>query len=112
MRELSEINKDINATQAEKNRVDEHLHQLYIERGQRLQYDFEQRHGLKRGDLVDLGRFGKVFYDYVKPFGTFPWAYGRKVKKDGTPSKTLVSFDFSVYDNCKIIGHAELEDLR
>ena len=34
------------------------------------------------------------------------------VKKDGTPSKTLVSFDFSVYDNCKIIGHAELEDLR
>lgn len=111
MRTIEEINKDIDAINSKKQELDEQLHQLRIERGEYWKRFYEQKYGMKRGDLIDLGREGKVYYDYVKPFGSFHWVYCRKVKKDGTPSRTQTSFLPSSFDGCKIIGHAELPDL-
>lgn len=56
MRELKEIIADIDKMNGEKRVIDDKLHELYIERGKRVQYDFEQKHGLKRGDLTDEER--------------------------------------------------------
>lgn len=56
MRELKEIIADIDKMNGEKRVIDDKLHELYIERGKRVQYDFEQKHGLKRGDLVEQAR--------------------------------------------------------
>jgi hypothetical protein len=110
MRELKEITADIDKVNGEKRVLDDKLHALYIERGQRVQYDFEQKHGLKRGDLVELRNGKQFYYDYVKPYGgmMFPWVYVRKPKKDGSPSRNVTSFLTDSFTDCKVIGHQEL----
>ena len=108
MRTMEEIVADIDKMNGEKRIIDDKLHELYIERGKRVQYDFEQKHGLKRGDLVEFRNGTKWFYDYVKPYGIFPWVYVRKPKKDGTPSRNVESKMTDSFLGCKVIGHSEL----
>jgi len=109
MRELKDIIADIDKMNGEKRIIDDKLHELYIERGKRVQYDFEQKHGLKRGDLVELRNGKRLYYDLVKPYGgTLPWVYCRKPKKDGSPSRNTTSTLPDSFTDCKIVGHQEL----
>ena len=108
MRTLEEINADIGKISGEKAKLDEQLHQLYIERGKRQQFDFEQKHGIKKGDLVQFRNGTKWYYDYLKPYGMFPWVYVRKPKKDGTPARNVESKMVESFIGCKVIGHSEL----
>lgn len=109
MRELKDINADIDKMNGEKRVIDDKLHELYIERGKRVQYDFEQKHGLKRGDLVELKNGKRLYYDFVRPFGgTLPWVYCRKPKKDGLPCFNTTSLTSESFIDCKIVGHQEL----
>jgi hypothetical protein len=109
MRELKDIIADIDKMNGEKRVIDEKLHELYIERGKRVQYDFEQKHGLKRGDLVELRNGTRLYYDFVKPYGgMFLWVYCRKPKKDGSPSRNTTSTLTDSFTDCKIVGHQEL----
>jgi len=109
MRELKDINADIDKMNGEKRVIDDKLRELHIEREKRVQYDFEQKHGLKRGDLVQL-RDGKcLYYDFVELYGSsLPWAYCRKPKKDGSPSRNKTSLGESYFIDCIVIGHQEL----
>ena len=109
MRELKDIIADIDKMYGEMRVIDDKMHELSIEHGKRVQYDFEQKHGLKRGDLVELTNGRRLYYDFVEPYGVIqPWVYCRKPKMDGSPSrnKTLTMSDSFI--DCKIVGHQEL----
>ena len=109
MRELKDIIADIEKMYGEMRVIDDKFHELYIEYGKRVQYDFEQKHGLKRGDLVELMNGRRLYYDFVKPCGvTQPWVYYRKPKKDGSPSRNTTLTVPDSFIDCKIVGHQEL----
>lgn len=109
MRELKDIIADIEKMYDEKRVIDDKMHELSIEHGKRVQYDFEQKHGLKRGDLVELSNGRRLYYDFVKPCGvTMPWVYYRKPKKDGSPSRNTSLTVPDSFTDCKIVGHQEL----
>ena len=109
MRELKDIIADIDKMYDEKRVIDDKMHELSIEHGKRVQYDFEQKHGLKHGDLVELRNGRRLYYDFVKPCGvTIPWVYYRKPKKDGSPSRNTSLTVPDSFTDCKIVGHQEL----
>ena len=108
MREIKEINAEIVKIYGEKQKLDEQLHQLYIERGKRQQFDFEQKHGIKKGDLIEFRNGSKWYYDHLKPYGAFPLVIVRKPKKDGTPARNVESKMPESFSGCKVIGYSEL----
>ena len=109
MRELKDIIADIDKVNGEKRIINDKLHELYIEREKRIQYDFEQKHGLKRGDLIELRNGKRLYYDFVRSYGEmFLWVHCRKPKKDGSPSRNTTLTLQDSFTGCKTVGHQEL----
>ena len=109
MRTLEDINADIYKMSCEKAVIQNKLNELNIEYEKCAQYNFEQKHGLKRGDLVELSDGKRLYYDFVKVYARVSmWVYCRKPKKDGSPTLNTVSMLDNSFINCKIVGHKEL----
>ena len=110
MRDLAIINAEIDATNNERQVINNKLHDLYKERDEYLKARFEKDHGLKQGDLVELSNGKRVYYDGFSPDGIISWVYCRKPKKDGKPSISVISMYPESFNDCKVIGHEELPD--
>ncbi len=110
MRDLAIINAEIEATKNERQVINKKLNELYKERDEYMKANFEKDHSLKCGDLVELRNGKHVYYDGYSPDGIVSWVYCRKPKKDGLPSRSVISMFPEAFTDCKVIGHAELPD--
>ena len=103
MRELSEINIDIEETKGKISFFQAQLSNLIEERGERKFATFCENRGLKKGDIVSTNHYGDaqiVGYDT-----RFDWIICRKIKKNGEPYATTCTMSPSQFDGCRIIGH-------
>ena len=110
MRDIAIINAEIDATNNERRVINNKLNDLYKERNECLKAKFEKDHGLTSGDLVELSNGKRIYYDEYTPDGIMSWVHCRKPKKDGLPSRSVISMFPEAFTGCKVIGHAELPD--
>lgn len=106
MRELSEINKDIEAIDGKMAVLRAQRNVLTDERRERMFADFCEKYGVKRGDIVHTERYGDMMVCGIDTrWGD--WIQVRKIKKNGEPYSVVNTQSQSVFDGCKVIGHIE-----
>ena len=106
MRELSEINKDIEAIDGKMAVLRAQRNVLTDERRERMFADFCEKYGVKRGDIVHTERYGDMMVCGIDTrWGD--WIQVRKIKKNGEPYSVVNTQSQSVFDGCKVIRHIE-----
>ena len=103
MRELSEINIDIEETKGKISFFKAQLANLIEERCERKFATFCENRGLKKGDIVSTNHYGDV---QIVGYDTrFDWIICRKIKKNGEPYASTTTMQQSCFDGCRIIGY-------
>ena len=106
MRELKEINKDIDAIDGKMAVLRAQRNVLTDERRERMFADFCEKYGVKRGDIVHTERYGDMMVCGIDTrWGD--WIQVRKIKKNGEPYSVVNTQSQSVFDGCKVIRHME-----
>ena len=106
MRELKEINKDIEAIDGKMAVLRAQRNVLTDERRERMFADFCEKYGVKRGDIVHTERYGDMMVCGIDTrWGD--WIQVRKIKKNGEPYSVVNTQSQSVFEGCKVIGHIE-----
>ena len=106
MRELKDINKDIEAIDGKMAVLRAQRNVLTDERRERMFADFCEKYGVKRGDIVHTERYGDMMVCGIDTrWGD--WIQVRKIKKNGEPYSVVNTQSQSVFDGCKVIRHIE-----
>ena len=106
MRELKDINKDIEAIDGKMAVLIAQRNVLTDERRERMFADFCHKYGLKKGDVVHTNRYGDMMVCGIDArWGD--WIQIRKIKKNGEPYSVFNTQSQSVFEGCKVIGHIE-----
>ena len=106
MRELSEINKDIEAIDGKMAVLRAQRNVLTDERRERMFADFCEKYGVNRGDIVHTERYGDMMVCGIDTrWGD--WIQVRKIKKNGEPYSVVNTQSQSVFDGCKVIRHKD-----
>ena len=106
MRELREINKDIEAIDGKMAVLRAQRNVLTDERRERMFADFCEKYGVKRGDIVHTERYGDMMVCGIDTrWGD--WIQVRKIKKNGEPYSVVNTQSQSVFDGCKVIRHID-----
>ena len=106
MRELKEINKDIDAIDGKMAVLRAQRNVLTDERRERMFADFCEKYGVKRGDIVHTERYGDMMVCGIDTRWD-DWIQVRKIKKNGEPYSVVNTQLQSVFDGCKVIRHME-----
>lgn len=106
MRELKDINKDIEAIDGKMAVLRAQRNVLTDERRERMFADFCEKYGVKRGDIVHTERYGDMMVCGIDTrWGD--WIQVRKIKKNGEPYSVVNTQSQSVFDGCKVIKHID-----
>ena len=109
MRELKDINKDIEAIDGKMAVLRAQRNVLTDERRERMFADFCEKYGVKRGDIVHTERYGDMMVCGIDTrWGD--WIQVRKIKKNGEPYSVVNTQSQSVFAGCKVIRHKEEAD--
>lgn len=109
MRQLSEINKDIEEIDGKIKALRAQREILSDERRERMFADFCHKYGVKKGDVVHTNRYGDMMVCGIDArWGD--WIQIRKIKKNGDPYSVFNTQSQSVFEGCKVIGHIDMED--
>ena len=106
MRQLSEINKDIEEINAKIRALSAQREILSNERRERIFADFCHKYGVKKGDVVHTDGYGDMMVCGIDARWS-DWILIRKIKKNGEPYSVLNTQVKSVFEGCKVIGHIE-----
>ena len=111
MRQLSEINKDIDEIDGKIKALNAQRGKLSDERRERMFADFCNKHGVKKGDVVHTDRYGDMMVCGIDArWGN--WILVRKIKKNGDPYSVFNTQSQSVFEGCKVIGHIDDEGCK
>ena len=110
MRELSEINKEIEEIEGKIKALRAQRHILSDERRERMFADFCHKHGLKKGDVVHTEHYGDMMVCGIDP-RLGDWIQTRKIKKNGEPYGISNARSQRVFEGCKVIGHIGRTDV-
>lgn len=105
MRQLKEINEDIETITNEITHLQDKKERLMIEKRDRSFSDFCEKYGVKRGDIVELKEH---WFPHVKIAGAslgyiHTWIVCNKIKKNGDPDVYATYIRPDHFDGCKII---------
>jgi len=106
MRELHEIQKDIEQARIDLDRANKRLSALYEEKRQRKFLDFCNTYDVEPGTIVNIPNFGTV-----QIVGADRGEYSvmcHKICKNGQPARNTISYSTSMFKNCEIIGFKPL----
>lgn len=109
MRQLSEINKDIEVIDGKIAALKAQRSLLNDERMERMFADFCEKYGVKKGDVVHTDHYGDMMVCGIDT----RWSdcvQIRKIKKDGQPYCYTSTQSQSTFKDCKVIGHIDMED--
>ena len=109
MRQLSEINKDIEEIDGKIKALWAQRKILSDERRERMFSDFCHKYGVKKGDVVHTNRYGDMMVCGIDALRG-DCIQIRKIKKNGEPYSVFNTQSHSVFDGCKVIGHIDMED--
>ena len=109
MRELKEINNDIQAIDGKMDVLRAQRNVLADERRERMFADFCEKYGVKRGDIVHTERYGDMMVCGIDTRWD-DWIQVRKIKKNGEPYNMVSTQSQSVFAGCKVIRHKEEAD--
>ena len=104
MRQLSEINKDIEVIDEKIAELKEQREVLTNERRERTFADFCEKYGVKKGDIVHTDKYGDMMVCGIDTRWR-DWILIRKIKKNGEPYSVTSTQSQSVFEGCKVIGH-------
>lgn len=104
MRNLEEIDMEINKIDVKIRTLKEQRLILMDERSKREFADFCEAFGVKKGDVVHIGQYGNVMIDGVDK-AWLGWIAIRKIKKNGEPYKSVEHHLPRFFDGCKVIRH-------
>jgi hypothetical protein len=108
MRQLSEINKDIDVINNQVKVLEERKEVLYNEKCERLFADFCDKHGVKSGDIVELNNRVHTQLQIIGMNGPwYSWVLCRKIKKNGEPYASTTTFAPVCFDGCKVVKTQE-----
>lgn len=106
MRQLSEINKDIEEIDGKIKVLRAQREILRDELHEHMFADFCQKYGVKKGDVVHTDCCGDMMVCGIDArFGN--WIQIRKIKKNGEPSRVFSAVLQRVFEGCKVVGHIE-----
>ena len=106
MRELSEINKDIEEIDGKIKVLRAQREILNDERNEHIFADFCEKYGVKKGDVVHTDLYGDMMVCGIDArFSN--WIQIRKIKKNGEPYSVFSTTSQRVFEGCKVIGHIE-----
>ncbi len=104
MRQLSEINKDIEEINGKISTLKGQRRILTDERKERMFADFCDKYGVKKGDVVHTDRYGDMMVCGIdERYGD--WIQTRKIKKNGEPYSICNSMPQGLFEGCKVIVH-------
>ena len=106
MRQLSEINKDIEEIDGKIKVLRAQREILSDERRERMFADFCHKYGVKKGDVVHTNRYGDMMVCGIDA-RLGDWIQVRKIKKNGEPYSVFNTQSQSVFEGCKVVGHIE-----
>lgn len=106
MRQLSEINKDIEEINGKIKALGAQREILSDELRERIFADFCHKYGVKKGDVVHTDRYGDMMVCGVdKRWDN--WIQVRKIKKNGEPYSVINTQLPDIFEGCKVIGHID-----
>lgn len=104
MRQLQEIENDIEAIYQQIRDLNEKQKVLYQERNERMFADFCEEHGVKSGDIVELNTKAPRQVQIVDMnYHYSGWVRCHKIKKNGEPYSNLTIESVYLFDGCKVI---------
>lgn len=104
MRQLQEIENDIQEIFNQIRALKEKQNVLTAERNERMFADFCEEHGIKSGDIVELNDRDHTQVQVVDMNYHYKgWVRCHKIKKNGEPYSNLTTQSTSKFDGCKII---------
>lgn len=107
MRQLSEINKDIEEIDGKIKALRAQREILSDEHRERIFFDFCEKNGLKAGDIVETTRYGTYQVVCVdRNWGD--WILCHKIKKNGEPYASTTTQSQGIFEGCKVIGHQDI----
>lgn len=108
MRQLQEIENDIKEISNQICALNEKQNVLTAERNERMFADFCEEHGVKSGDVVELNDRKHTQVQVVDMNYRYKgWVRCHKLKKNGEPYSTLITFQSNEFDGCKVIKTIE-----
>ena len=108
MRQLQEIDKDIEAIDQQIFALNRKKKALTTERYERVFADFCEQHNIKSGDIVELNNYKHTQVQVVgMDIHYAGWVRCNKVKKNGEPYKNLTIFLPKEFEGCKVIKTTE-----
>ena len=108
MRQLQEIENDIKEISNQIRALNEKQKVLTAERNERMFADFCEEHGVKSGDIVELNTKVPTQVQVVDMNYRYKgWVRCHKLKKNGEPYSTLITFQSNEFDGCKVIKTIE-----
>ena len=106
MRELQEIQKDIEEMGVKIRFYQAQKMEFIKEKAERIFVDFCKSHGVERGDIVRTKHYGDILIMGIE--ATYPdWIVCRRIKKNGEPYIQTTNHLISSFDGCEVIGHRE-----
>jgi hypothetical protein len=109
MRQLSEIKKDIEVIDGKIAALKAQRSLLADESRERMFADFCEKYGVKKGDVVRTDHYGDMMVCGIDArWGD--WVQIRKIKKNGEPYSVTSTQSQRVFEDCKVIGHIDMED--
>lgn len=106
MRELLEINKDIEEIDGKIKALRAKREILSDERRERMFADFCEKYGVKKGDVVHTDCYGDMMVCGIDARWD-KWIQIRKIKKNGEPYSVFSTQSQRVFEGCKVIGHID-----
>lgn len=106
MRELEEINLDIEEIRGKIHELEEQYQSLIDERCERKFADFCYLYGVKKGDIVRTAKNRNVIINGMNKIWD-GWIGVRKIRKNSEPSKIVEYLLPSEFEDCQVIGHVE-----
>lgn len=104
MRQLQEIENDIEEIFNQIRTLNEKQKVLTAERNERMFADFCEEHGVKSGDIVELNTKAPTQVQIVDMNYRYTgWVRCHKIKKNGEPYSNLVVESVLLFDGCKVI---------
>lgn len=108
MRQLKEINEDIDKTTLEISFLQDRKERLMIEKNDRIFSDFCEKYGVKRGDIVELSDRSNFQVEIEGADGKYsPWIVCHKIGKNGNPHVHARYIRPDSFAGCKIIKSKE-----
>ena len=104
MRQLQEIENDIEAIIKQKRDLNEKQKLLIKEKNERMFADFCEEHGVKGGDIVELNNREHTQLQVVDmDYHYSGWVRCHKLKKNGEPYSNPMALPSWEFDGCKFV---------